>query len=584
MEDDILLEPLKAYDQLKERHRQNAENCFDALVAEAGVSPEENAEITKERSKILDDKGSVDKKTRRVKLLRTLLIAAVILLALTALFFAFRLTDEAGALIPLSLVVLVLSVVAAIGALVLIFKTCNPRIKEGKAESTRLNQNAQALEQKAWAQMAALNAKYDWNLPDRLVFETLPQIQIDKYFDEKKYDYFNTYCDFQSERNANLSLFRARSGNSDGLPFLLTRNLFLTMRNHLYTGSRIVSWTETEYDSQGRLRTVTRSQTLTATVTKPAPEYFFKTCLMYGSNAAPDLHFSRSPIVPHDADDKKIDAMVRNGEKELEKKAREAVEQGGSYNKLANSEFEVLFGAENRDNETQFRLLFTPLAQRNMVALLRSKEPYGDDFSFEKNGRVNVISSQHGTAFDFDANPARFSDFDLAHAKEAFIRYNEQYFQSLFFDFAPLFSLPLYRQEKADMTFGLCEEKGQIGLWEAESAANTIPPALLSPPEAVTRPICKITGLYAGEEVTRADVTAHCYSATPRIDIIPVMARNGQVYPVSVPWTEYLPVEKTTQIELRAVTMTREEFLKSNLSSDPDLIFTGGLILRVLSS
>lgn len=40
---------------------------------------------------------------------------------------------------------------------------------------------------------------------------------------------------------------------------------------------------------------------------------------------------------------------------------------------LANDEFEVLFRALNRNNEVQFRLLFTPLAQQNMIDLLLDK-------------------------------------------------------------------------------------------------------------------------------------------------------------------------------------------------------------------
>ena len=40
---------------------------------------------------------------------------------------------------------------------------------------------------------------------------------------------------------------------------------------------------------------------------------------------------------------------------------------------MGHPEFEVLFGAQNRNNEVQFRLLFTPLARKQLLALMKDK-------------------------------------------------------------------------------------------------------------------------------------------------------------------------------------------------------------------
>ena len=63
---------------------------------------------------------------------------------------------------------------------------------------------------------------------------------------------------------------------------------------------------------------------------------------------------------------------------------------------MGNSEFEVLFGATNRNNEVQFRLLFTPLAQKQLLGLMKDKEiAFGDDFNFIKRNKINIIIPDH---------------------------------------------------------------------------------------------------------------------------------------------------------------------------------------------
>ena len=62
--------------------------------------------------------------------------------------------------------------------------------------------------------------------------------------------------------------------------------------------------------------------------------------------------------------------------KKLEKKSRKSVNQGTNYTVFGNSEFEVLFGATNRNHEVQFRLLFTPLAQTELLKLMKEKNSW----------------------------------------------------------------------------------------------------------------------------------------------------------------------------------------------------------------
>ena len=581
MENEIL-QPIQQYNsEFKEKHRQLTEEYFDKLVAESGVDASENEHLMTERRKTQTKLQSADKNVKKNKTLRGLLIFCVVAMLLGAVIMAVVFFKSGDIL--LGVVLPVIAVLCAVAFIVIICKVFNTRIKEGNGVVAQLKKELDDVESKAWKQMLPLNVKYGWNIPDKLVYQTVPQIQLDKYFDEDKHDFFKYSAGLDVSGKQDISVCCARSGNSAGNPFLLIRYFVREIVQHTYHGSLTVSWTETGIGSDGKMRTQTRTQTLVATVVKPKPDYFFSTCLYYGNDAAPDLKFSRNPTVPKDATDKKIDSMIKSGEKRLEKKARDAVKNGKTFNKMANSEFEVLFDATDRNNETQFRMMFTPLAQQNMVALLRNKEPYGDDFKFEKNGRVNMIYSSHSADLDIDADPSQFVSFDLAKARKKFVDFNVRYFASLYFDFAPLFSVPIYQQERPQKPFGECTNHGNIGDIEMESVSNYFKKELLAPQDATTPQILKAVPLQETEDGTMSQVTSYAYRGEARTDFVPVMAANGRVYSVPVPWIEYIPVQKTSQLKLQAVNLTREQYLTTEGESTGSTILVGGVKATIIS-
>jgi len=127
----------------------------------------------------------------------------------------------------------------------------------------------------------------------------------------------------------------------------------------------------------------------------------------------------------------------------LSRKARKNID----YTIMSNRTFEALFCAENRDNEIQFRLLYTPLAQQETVKLLQDKTVgYGDDFIFHKNKKNNMIIAAHLQDFDITASPDIFRHFDLERIRDVFRKYNEGFFKAFYFAMAPLLAIPLYQQ------------------------------------------------------------------------------------------------------------------------------------------
>ena len=571
-----ILEPLQQYkSEFRDKHRQLTEEYFDRLVEESGIYAEENASLMNERSQMLTQLRATTKSVKMDKSSRALLIFCTVLLLLAALITAIVFADKSKGLVFLAILLPVLTGGGAVALIFVITQRLNKKIKGGSANVRELNQKVSELEKKGWEQMRPLNVKYGWNIPDRLIFETVPHIQLDKYFDEDKHDFFKRNFGLNVAGRQDISVYCARSGNSCGNPFLLIRYFVREIVQHTYRGTLTVSWTERYTGSDGKMHTRTVSQTLVATVVKPKPEYFFSTCLYYGNDAAPDLNFSRNPTVPRDATDKKIASIIKSGEKRFVKKSREAVKNGKSFNMLANSEFEVLFGAEDRNNETQFRMMFTPLAQQNIVELLRNKEPYGDDFTFEKKGKVNVIYSSHGADLDIDANPSQFAGFDLAEARKNFIRFNAEYFASLYFDFAPLFSIPIYQQERPSESFGECTKHSNIGDFEMESVANYFKKEFFAPLGATTPQILKAVPVKADEQGTLSEITSYSYRGEDRVSYVPVMANNGRVYSVAVPWVEYIPVQKSSQVYMQAVNLTREQYLTNSQATDKTVLVGG---------
>lgn len=132
-------------------------------------------------------------------------------------------------------------------------------------------------------------------------------------------------------------------------------------------------------------------ETLKASVEKPKPCFDFYTQLTYGNEAAPNLSFSRECSHADKMSEKKQKQFVKSGIKMPRRTEQRARKKGEEFTRMGNDEFEALFRAYDWNNELQFRLLFTPLAQENILALMLTPEPYGDDFYFTKKEMLNFI-------------------------------------------------------------------------------------------------------------------------------------------------------------------------------------------------
>ena len=315
------------------------------------------------------------------------------------------------------------------------------------------------------------------------------------------------------------------------------------MGTETYHGYLTIHWTETYRDSKGNVRTRVRSQTLHASVVKPKPCYHTQLRLHYCAQGAPDLTFSREDTKLEDKSERAVERYVKKGEKKIKRKSEKAVRTGGEFVSMSNTEFEVLFGALDRSDEVQFRTLFTPLAQTNMVELILDPDGYRDDFSFYKRKRTNVIVTQHsqGRPLSLSADRYRSHSFDLI--KASFISGNQSFFRQVYFDFAPLFAIPAYQERPVHSLKPLPDLSQRYSYKECEAMAERVPRGIAVHPATKTEAILKSSYVASSGGADEIAVRAYSYDIAKRVDLVTVLGGDGRMHSVPVPWDEYLPLE-----------------------------------------
>lgn len=186
-------------------------------------------------------------------------------------------------------------------------------------------------------------------------------------------------------------MFYSHSGLTNGNPFVIYRTRKMEMGEKTYHGQKAIFWIATETGPDRKLRAVSHSETLHVSVTASCPNYFERTRLICGNTAAPDLTPYRKPS---ELAEKKSSLRYKWDRFTLRRKARNL--ENGNLAMLTNEEFEIMLNTSNRSNNQQYTLLFTPLTQRSLMALLMDEEEsYGDDLDFGKYYMINTIMPEH---------------------------------------------------------------------------------------------------------------------------------------------------------------------------------------------
>ena len=495
-----------------------------SLVKESGINIEENRKTIKEIVEIEIIKKKKNTKLGWWKFLRVILFITLIL-------------------IPVAIFVI------------------NPIIKELKNEINELETKKSNLYELAEKQMTPLNKLFDKNQCLNLIETVLEDIKFDKNFSILQERYMVNEFDFNAKTSNEQTTLKTLAGYYNENPFLFEERKIQYMGTEIYHGYRTIFWTETYRDSNGHLRTRTRSQTLHATVSKPKPFYKKKVLLNYCCQAGPELSFSRDAGNVDEKSERQIERHIKKGEKGLKKLTDNSLKNNDNFVSMSNTEFEVLFNATDRNNEVQFRTLFTPLAQTNMVDLLLDKEQFGDDFSFTKNNRTSKIISDHSQGRSLVVRPSSYYSFSYDVIESNFVNGNVNFFKDVYFDFAPLFAIPIYQEKPMKGLEELEDFNRKYSYKEYEVLANRLKTELVSDENSKTELILKCDAIKSNNNIDEIVVTAHSFDIIKHTDLIPIFGGDGRFHNVPVIWDEYIPIETRSNFSVSKKENAKEETL-----------------------
>ena len=541
--DSLHYDPLDFYNQnLKLKHQQNVEDCFNELTQRSGIDVEANRKtVARYKEKL----SSIDK-TRKKTFWLGFLRAAMIVTAVLGVVLSIGLASESPYM-PIILLPI------AILLTVLVFVSINPKIKKLKGSLQEEEAQAKKIYGEAMEQMAPLNASFDEKMTLSLFEKSMPLFHFSENFTEEMSLDLRQNFDMPTYDDPETSVIATLSGKYNENPFVYIRRLIHQMGTETYHGYRVISWTESYTDSEGKRRTRTRTQTLHAQVVKPKPYYSVDTRLHFGAQAAPDLSFNREGNNINEKSDGAIERYVKRGERKNAKRTVRALSKGESFMAMTNSEFDVLFGATDRNHEVQFRLMFTPLAQTNTVELILSDDTYGDDFDFCKKKRHNVIRSDHAQLWDMNTSPEKYRSYSYDEAKRKFESFNNNYLKSVYFDFAPLLAIPAYQDDLKAGKTPIKKPEQSFANEEYEAMANAIGASYFSHGATRTDTILKANYSFTDTGEENISVDAHSYTTENRIDIIPVFGGDGRMHNVTVPWVEYIPLYRNSTMYVRSL-------------------------------
>ncbi len=533
-----IYDPLTEYVEVfNGRFKEVTEKTFDKLAAEAHVDEEANRATCKqivETGKAISSlQSSVNGWTFLCAFLWTLIVGGIGVL----LFLWDQLSAQQVILI------------VGFGAMILLFllSTVHPTLKAKKAERKKLADKRATLEKEAWQQMEPLNRLYDWDVLTRMMTATVPRLEFDPYFTNQRLADLQESYGWDGTFNAKRSVIYSHSGLINGNPFVICRTKRMEMGSKTYYGSKTIYWTTIERDVNGKCYTRHHSETLRASVTAPYPEYPENTYVIYGNTAAPDLTFYRQ----QSGLASKIGSLAyKRKRKSLRNKARDLTNR--DFALMTNEEFEVVFDTSNRNNNQQYALLFTPLAQESMMRLLKdTKYGYGDDFDFDKEKMINTVIPDHLQALNLDLNPTQYRNYDFDKAKRDFYTINEQYFRAVYFSLAPLLCVPMYQQIRPQSDIYGQDMKRRSSFWEHEALANFWGNDHFKHPDCVTDCILKTDERREANGDATITVRAHGYRCEQRLTYVEKFGGDGRFHGVPVYWDEYLPVTGKGSLHLK---------------------------------
>lgn len=558
-EQEKLLEPVKYYkDELAGKFLEKMTSTFNNLVKNSNIDVEANRKSVKEYNSDLNAKSKNETKLKwlhRLSIVIGLGIAYLILLEFNNIQHLRDLLAKKENIKEIAIRT------AWMGFLLIFLLYINLKYIKDKEKgfNEKIEHLATILKEKkeeCWSQVEPLLELFDDNMSNDVITEIIPTLTLDKDFKLERYANLVNNFGMSPKLSDNVSATDIISGEILENPFIISKKVSNVVIDQEYTGSLTVSWTE-YYTENGERKSRTVTETLVASIVKPKQIFKSSISLIYGNDAAEHLTFSREPQYIHNLQPRKLAKYSKKAQKEIKKMSEKAIKNGSSFLEMGNLEFDALFRALNRDNEVEFRVLFTPIAQKNMVELLKDKD-FGDDFSYCKLNKLNSIVNDRDWPLNIERSYYR--DFSYDKISEKFFDINKKYFSNFYRLFLPILTIPIYHQHKSqDYIYGN-EFNYNYNPYTSEMMANLFGDRVFAHPETTTQSILKTNTIGTKNDVDLVEVVAKSYKEVTRTEYIPKYAGDGKRYYVPVDWIDYVPLSSTGKMELKRINMREKEF------------------------
>lgn len=578
MSEEVIFKPIEEFSKIKSDFAIATNEYFDELVKKSNINIEENRNHVKIYNSQQNKVNHLKIKLNDIKSVKTFLIVISIISFVAAAFlmflpFIFKNIEQYWYFFLIALVL----ISGAIYSLIMVNTKLKDVILKKQEELKKEQIIASKYLETCYNDMYPLNNLFDWQMAPSILSKVSPLFKFDRYFTNNRYldmlKNFNLY----KYNDENTSILNCLSGELSGNPFVMVKSLGRKMGTKLYSGSIVISWTTTHTDSNGNTHVDTHTETLTATISKPCPKYMTTTKLHYGNEAAPKLNFCRLPQHGDDLNEKQREKTIKNRMKDIQKKAEEQIKKGtGNFTPMGNDAFDVFFHALNRNDEVEFRLLFTPLAQQNMLALILNNKPYGDDFIFDKFGSLNTIIADHSQNFNYNVAPNYFKHYDYDEIQNKFTSYCNEFCQSIYFAFAPILSIPMYQMHKAHSSIYKDNNiDTSLSRFEKEGLANKIGHDYFRPKKADKfEPVMiKYDSSNSNNNVDTIHFLTSSYEKIKKVEFVSKMGGDGHMHTIPVDYYEYKEVNGESDITVIDLNCSEQKFNNFKKSSNDSSLF-----------
>ena len=174
--------------------------------------------------------------------------------------------------------------------------------------------------------------------------------------------------------------------------------------------------------------------------------------------------------------------------------------------------------------------------------MILSKTGFGDDFHFIKSKRTNRIIANHSQGRVMKLLPSEYVSYSFDIIKENFTTKNKAFFKAVYFDFAPIWAIPIYQERPVHSLKPIPEYSQLYSLKECEALANRVGREYVVHPNTKTEAILKSEFVSTKDKVDTTRITAYSYDIEKRVDVVSVRGGDGRYHNVSVPWDEYIPL------------------------------------------